>query len=83
MKKKRGSMRIIGLMVASIIIATLSPVKNNAKMDYGYSGENTNHIIEIKAEETIWRYRVHNGKKQKRLWSCTTGKWKTDHWIDV
>lgn len=37
----------------------------------------------VKGVEKIWRYRYYNGKKQKRLWSCTDNCWITDHWIDV
>lgn len=38
-------------------------------------------IIETKQEVTFWRYRKHNGKYQKRLWSESYGVWRTD-WID-
>lgn len=34
------------------------------------------------AEQTMWFTREVNGKKQKRLWSVTYGKWLTD-WIDM
>lgn len=34
------------------------------------------------AEETEWVVRIYNGRVEKRLWSCTYGKWLTD-WIDV
>lgn len=39
--------------------------------------------VTVKGVEKIWRYRYYNGKKQKRLWSCTDNCWITDHWIDV
>ncbi len=36
----------------------------------------------IQAEETEWRYRVVDGKLQKRLWSITYGVWLTDwEWV--
>lgn len=36
----------------------------------------------IYAQETEWRYRVLDGKLQKRLWSITYGKWLTDwEWV--
>lgn len=38
--------------------------------------------MDVKAEQTKWYYRIHNGKKQKRLWSLTYGYWKTD-WINL
>jgi len=34
-----------------------------------------------RAEQTRWYLRVHNGIKQKRLWSLTYGYWKTN-WIN-
>lgn len=34
------------------------------------------------ADDTVWIYRVYNGKKQMRLWSKTWAKWLTD-WIDL
>ncbi|MGX9755331.1 hypothetical protein ACWYRQ_03595 [Clostridioides difficile] len=38
--------------------------------------------VDTKAEQLKWYYRIHNGKKQKRLWSITYGYWKTN-WINV
>lgn len=38
--------------------------------------------VEIQAENTEWRYRIYNGKLQKRLWSIYESKWLTN-WIDV
>lgn len=35
-----------------------------------------------RAEEVTWFIREYQGKKQKRLWSITEGKWLTD-WIDM
>lgn len=34
-----------------------------------------------RAEETIWKYRVYEGRWQKRLWSITRGIWLTE-WED-
>ena len=31
-----------------------------------------------RAEETVWKYRVYEGRWQKRLWSITRGIWLTD-----
>ena len=42
-----------------------------------------NKGISVKGTEKIWRSRLYNGKKQKRLWSCADNCWITDHWIDV
>lgn len=36
----------------------------------------------IQSEETEWRYRVVDGKPQKRLWSITYAKWLTEwEWL--
>ncbi len=36
----------------------------------------------IYAEQTEWKYRVVDGKLQKRLWSVTYGEWLTDwEWV--
>ncbi len=70
------------LLFASAILLILAP--NNTC--YAISNESatySNYEYSIQSEETVWRYRIHNGKKQKRLWSYTTGDWVTDHWIDV
>ena len=37
----------------------------------------------ILSEETVWKYRYHNGKRQKRFWSCSNNCWISDHWIDM
>lgn len=34
--------------------------------------------IELRAERKEWKYRLVDGKTQKRLWSITYGKWLTD-----
>ncbi len=35
----------------------------------------------VRVQKTEWRYRTHEGRLQKRLWSITKGKWLTD-WED-
>lgn len=55
--------------------------------DYSvYASEKSSHAEDdsavIYAEQTEWRYRVVDGKPQKRLWSITYGKWLTDwEWV--
>lgn len=67
---------VMGLLIMCLISA-FSPV---------YAAEEViNHKdggAVIQAEETEWRYRVVDGKLQKRLWSITYGEWLTDwEWI--
>lgn len=38
--------------------------------------------ITINAIENEWRYCLHNGQRQKRLWSNTKLEWLTD-WMPV
>ena len=35
---------------------------------------------QVKSEKTIWKYRIYKGEKQKRLWSITYKRWKTE-WL--
>lgn len=35
------------------------------------------------AEVREYKYRIHNGKLQRRLWSVTYGHWVDDKWTDV
>lgn len=51
-----------------------------------YAAEKTSYVEDggavIYAEQTEWRYRVVDGKPQKRLWSITYGIWLTDwEWL--
>lgn len=43
--------------------------------------ENGTETID-RAEKAVWKYRTVNGVKQKRLWSLTHERWKTD-WITL
>lgn len=38
--------------------------------------------LSARAIETEWKYRLHDGQRQKRLWSNTQLKWLTD-WMPV
>lgn len=43
---------------------------------------NENTDVVINAEETEWRFRVVDGRLQKRLWSITYNRWLTDwQWV--
>ena len=47
-----------------------------------YASEVQTEIRYEKAEKTEWRFRVIDGRGQKRLWSLTYGKWLTDwEWV--
>ena len=35
------------------------------------------------ADQIVIYYRVHNGRRQKRRWNKTQGKWVDKNWIDL
>lgn len=48
------------------------------------SSQVINHSqIMPRAEVKEYKYRIHNGKLQRRLWSVTYGHWIDDNWTDV
>lgn len=76
--EKRIKKTLICLFLA-ILALTLSNIPNDV---YAVSQVTTDNIEQIKpyAEEVGWFIRYVNGRKQKRLWSHTYGRWITD-WI--
>ncbi len=46
------------------------------------SGSESDSVVEPRAEELEWVYRVYNGNIEKRLWSYTYGVWRTE-WIII
>ncbi|AOZ97526.1 hypothetical protein SAMN02910275_00485 [Butyrivibrio sp. INlla18] len=71
-----------------LLVATVLIMKNSTITCYacatnaGISSAHDGKAI-ILSEETVWKYRYHNGKRQKRLWSCSNNCWISDHWIDM
>ena len=39
--------------------------------------------ISTYADEIVWCYRIANGRRQKRRWNRTQGKWVDKAWIDL
>lgn len=39
--------------------------------------------ISTYADEIVWYYRIHNGRRQKRRWNLTQGEWVDKKWIDL
>lgn len=39
--------------------------------------------ISTYADEIVMYYRIHNGRRQKRRWNLTQGKWVDKAWIDL
>lgn len=75
MKIKRFFVRFLSL---GILMVT-------ALLSTGYTAQaqevnvnSTNGDVVIFAEQTEWRFRVVDGRLQRRLWSLTWGKWLTE-----
>lgn len=88
MKKKKqrklSVTRTISACMAAIIIFAAAPTVAAA----GYTPASLTSAVSVSdndvapiADDTVWYYRIHNGKKQMRCWSKTQAKWLTD-WID-
>lgn len=77
MKKTK---KFLALACAILIAAsTFSACSFAAAVDYGQPAPQE---VSVRAEQTIWYYRVNNGVVQKRLWSITYQRWLTD-WMDA
>lgn len=50
--------------------------------NYPTSGDRSEEVSVQRAEKREWRYRLHNGQPQKRLWSITYEYWVTD-WMPL
>lgn len=44
--------------------------------------ELSNTQVESHADKIVWKYRIHNGKRQKRRWNDSTKTWIDPAWID-
>lgn len=68
---------IVSLLILASLCAPVSAMEPEVRQPEKIStGE-----VEPQWEQTRWYYRDLYGKRQKRLWSITEGKWLTD-WID-
>jgi len=78
--------RFISLILALTVFLSISIVAHADKIDAPDGSEI--EIVAVKpgdpmrAEETMWYFRVVDGIMQMRLWSITYRKWLTD-WIIV
>ena len=78
MKLKKLLIRCSAVALITMCISTtFSPVFASEKLNHA-----EDESVVTRAEETEWRYRVVDGKLQKRLWSLTYGKWLTEwEWV--
>lgn len=70
--QKWGRNLILSTMLSSCLIGVTAGPAYAASLPDDESG------IEVHAEQTEWKFRVYNGKYQKRLWSITNNKWLTE-----
>ncbi|MBR4604859.1 MAG: hypothetical protein IKO41_01330 [Lachnospiraceae bacterium] len=80
MRFKNGVKYLLGLSVAVMLLGT--PV-----MATDVIPEDTEVMLveeegSLRAEEFMWFYRTHEGRRQRRLWSLTYQRWVTE-WIDI
>jgi len=76
--------RLISFCLAFLICFSLSvpAFADVALQEVGTVISSNDSDEAIRAEETIWYFRVWAGIRQMRLWSITYRKWLTD-WIDI
>lgn len=77
--------RFLSLFLALLILASVSvtafaeaPANSTTETEAGISLNDE----PTRQEETIWYFRIYQGRRQMRLWSLTYERWLTD-WIDV
>ena len=70
--QKWGRNLILSAMLSSCLIGVTAGTAYAAFLSDDEGG------IEVHAEQTEWKFRVYNGKYQKRLWSITYEKWLTE-----
>lgn len=76
---KRGMRRVL-LMIAMSLVFSMSAYAT--EIPVGNPIDQDGSQVTTRAEQVRWYYRIHNGVKQKRLWSITYGYWKTK-WMKV
>jgi len=78
--RKRGIMKP-GMCVGVLMCLTFSVPSYAAEVPMVVTGEIQASQITIMTEQTTWVHRVYKGIRQKRLWSLTYNRWKTN-WMN-
>lgn len=76
--KKRVWMSIV--LIAMLQCSTIAYANANINSENVTATESNQ--VSPRAEVQEWKWRVSNGKLQKRLWSVTYGHW-VGNWIDA
>ena len=67
--------KLIGGFLVLLLTLSLTPV---TALTQGADARVPSGVSITRAEETMWYFRVYNGRNQKRLWSITRGIWLTE-----
>lgn len=79
---KRGkveSILLIAVLALSMQVESYSVAISDRELDQ-YCAKN---IQQKSTDVIVWKYRVWNGKKQKRRWNKTKNRWEDPAWKDV
>ena len=79
---KRGkveSILLIAVLALSMQVESYSVAISDRQLDQYYA----KNIQQKSTDVIVWKYRVWNGKKQKRRWNKTKNRWEDPAWKDV
>ena len=79
---KRGKVErilLIAVLALSMQVESYSVAISDRELDQYYA----KNIQQKSTDVIVWKYRVWNGKKQKRRWNKTKNRWEDPAWKDV
>ena len=79
---KRGKVESIllrAVLALSMQVESYSVAISDRELDQYYA----KNIQQKSTDVIVWKYRVWNGKKQKRRWNKTKNRWEDPAWKDV
>lgn len=80
MKRGKGeSILLIAVLALSMQVESYSVAISDRELDQYYA----KNIQQKSTDVIVWKYRVWNGKKQKRRWNKTKNRWEDPAWKDV
>ena len=75
-RNKVESILLIAVLALSIQTGSYSAAITDRELDQYYA----KNIQEKSTDVIVWKYRVWNGKKQKRRWNVTKSRWEDPAW---
>ncbi|WP_027400497.1 hypothetical protein [Anaerovorax odorimutans] len=81
------SKKIFACIAVGVLFLSMNSIFHEEQFVYAASTQIINNaedssIVRPCSELTEWKYRIVDGKLQKRLWSLTYGKWLTKwQWV--